>query len=57
MKKETTREGRDIYIGTCYLNLSTPVETDKKITKLTEEIVNFQQKVDEMFMGNLNAET
>ena len=48
---------RDIYIGTCYLNSSNAVETDKKITKLTEEIINFQQKGDVMIMGDLNAKT
>ena len=55
MKKERTGGDRDIYMG--YLNPSNAVETDKKITKLTEEIINFQQKGDVMIMGDLNAKT
>ena len=57
MRKEKTGEDKDVYIGTSYLNPSKAADTDKKITKLTEDIIYFQKKGDVMIVGDLNAKT
>ena len=57
MKKEKTGEDRDVYIGTCYLNPSAGVDSDRKIAKLTEDIIYFQNKGDVMVVGDFNAKT
>ena len=57
MIKEKTGEDRDVYIGTCYLNPSTGVDTDKKIADLTEDIIYFQNRGDVMVVGDFNAKT
>ena len=57
MRKEKTGEDKDVYIGTSYLNPSRAADTDKKITKLTEDIIYFQKKGDVMIVGDLNAKT
>ncbi len=57
MRKEKTGEDKDVYIGTCCLNPSKAAQTDKKIIKLTGEMIYFQKKGDVMIMGDLNAKT
>ena len=57
LKKEISGEARDIYIGTCYFNPSKGKDSDRKITKLTEEIMSLQKKGEVMINGDLNAKT
>ncbi len=57
MRKEKTGEERDIYVGTCYLNPSKSVTTDRKMTKLMEDIIYFQQRGEVAILGDLNAKT
>lgn len=57
MKKEDTGGNKDVYIGTCYLNPSKGKDSDRKITKLTEDVITFQKKGDIMITGDLNAKT
>ena len=44
MKKERSGEARDLYIGTCYFDPSNGKESDKKITKITENIISLQKR-------------
>ena len=57
LRKEDTGRGRDVYIGTCYLNPSQAKNTDRKITRLEEDVVSLQGRGDVMILGDLNAKT
>ena len=57
MKREKTGEDKDVYIATCYLHPSKSAATDRKINKLAEEIISFQQKGEIFILGDLNAKT
>ena len=57
LKRELSGEERDIYIGTCYLNPSKGKESERKIAKLTENIISLQRKGEVMINGDLNAKT
>ena len=57
MKKEISGENKDIFIGTCYLNPSQAKGTDKKISRLAEDIITLQERGEVIIIGDLNART
>ena len=57
MKKEISGESKDIFIGTCYLNPSQAKGTDKKVSRLAEDIITLQDKGEVIIIGDLNART
>ncbi len=57
IRKEDTGRNKDVYIGTCYLNPSQAKATDRKIVKLTEDVITLQKRGEVMIQGDLNAKT
>ena len=57
IKKEMSGEGKDIFIGTYYLNPSTGQNADQKIVKLSDDVTLLKDKGEVIIQGDLNART
>ena len=55
MKKESTGEENDIFIGTYYISPSKSSENSEKIAKLHEDVMQFQQKGEVILSDDFNA--
>ena len=57
IKKEISGEERDIYIATCYFSPSKGKGSSREIAKLSENIMDLQNKGYIIITGDLNAKT